>query len=97
MLLHNYTINKVYPLQQRVTSQGETWHLREIILKDETREFGDTVLCRLHKEKATAFDLPEGCVVDAHADFRTREYTSADGKTRAGMEARCWKIEPVHT
>lgn len=93
MKLTNFTINKVYPLLQGVNSQGESWQLREIILVDESHEYGDAILCRMRGEQASNFALHEGDKVDAYVDFRTREYTNSQQQTRPTMEARCWKMD----
>ena len=95
MKLTNFTIHKVFPLQQGVNSQGESWESREIILKDETHEYGDTILCRLRGERAANFEFLQGDLVDAQVDFRVREYMGRDEQLHPSMEARCWKLEPA--
>lgn len=93
MIVKGYTIHKIYALQKGETGQGETWYSRDIVLKDETHEFGDSILCRLRGDKAVNFGLFRGDVVEASIDFRTREYTTPEGVERPVMDAKCWKIE----
>lgn len=96
MQLNNVRIKAVTALQQGVTASGNEWTKVDVIVEDDSREYGESVKVTFMNDRVRLVDgMKEGDRVNVSFSMSARTFTTKTGETIYQNDARGWAVSKI--